>query len=310
MRNLVLLICLLTLPLAGMAEQKTAEANAANNGVAQVSVRTLDPRPFGYVIGDAMSRRIEIDTPASFKLAADSLPRPGRVDAWLELRKIELAQKAYGASVRHTLDLRYQILNSPQAVKTHYLPKLLIIINNNDNTQTVEINETPFTFAPITPAFVLARDGLEELRADKPAPLIDASAHYWRLGFAALATAAALLSLIYIQWGMPFLRRHNGPFARAHRDISRLNDADMPAAIRSVHRAFDQTAGVSIFRQHLPEFFLRHAAFADLREDAQRFYAASRGEFFSGRMPGDQAMDKKWLLDFCARCRDRERGLR
>ncbi|MGB9150628.1 MAG: hypothetical protein WCB36_10320, partial [Burkholderiales bacterium] len=202
MRNLVaLFFCLLTLPLAANAEQKPAEANTENNGAAQVSVRTLDPRPFGYVIGDELSRRIEIDTPPSFKLSADSLPRPGRVDAWLELRKIAVAQKAYGANVRHTLDLRYQILNSPQAVKTHYLPKILIILNNNDQMQPVEINETPFTLAPITPAFVLARDGLEELRADRPAPLIDASAHYWRLGFAALATAAALFSLIYIKWG-------------------------------------------------------------------------------------------------------------
>ncbi|MGB8337891.1 MAG: hypothetical protein WCD07_01945 [Burkholderiales bacterium] len=305
----IILIYIFLLPIFTLAQEKATEPKAANASVADFTVRTEEPRPFGYVIGDELSRRVEIDTPSASKLQNDFLPRPGRVDAWLELRAINTAEKSIGTNTRHTLDLRYQIMNSPEKVKTHSLSKLLIIFNNNDALKSVEIAESPFTVSPITPAFVLARDGLEEMRADKSAQLIDASAHYWRLGFATLAVAAALLSLIYIKWGMPFLRKHNGPFARARRDINKLSETDSPAALRRLHRAFDETAGVSIFPQHLTEFFTRHPAFSDLQTDTRKFFSNSRQAFFSKAAASDSSINKKWLLDFCARCRDRERGM-
>lgn len=308
MRNFVSFLILL-LPLVVSAQEKSVEAKVAPGEPAQISARTDDPRPFGYTIGDELSRRVEIDAPSGFKIQSDSLPRPGRVDAWLELRAINATEKSLGGNRLHTLDLRYQILNSPEKVKTHSLPNLLITLNNNNFLKAVEIAEAPFTISPITPAFVLARDGLEEMRADKPAHLINASAHYWRLGLAALALAAALLSLIYIKWGMPFLRKHNGPFARARRDINKMNETDTSAAFRRLHRAFDETAGVSIFPQHLTEFFTRHPAFSDVQSDTQEFFAQSRQAFFSRNIESNTSINKKWLLDFCARCRDRERGM-
>jgi mxaA protein len=108
---------------------------------------------------------------------------------------------------------------------------------------------------------------------------------------------------------MPFLRKHNGPFARARRDINKLNEADSSAALRRLHRAFDETAGVSIFPQHLAEFFTRHPAFGDLQTDTQKFFTNSRLAFFSKHTESDNSITKKWLLDFCERCRDRERGM-
>ncbi len=275
----------------------------------KISVRTEDPRPFGYVIGDELSRRIEIDTPSAYQLQKDSLPRAGRTDAWLELRNIHATQKSLGDKTRHTLDLHYQIMNSPDGVKAHSLPKLLILFNYLDKPQKQEIEESPFTVSPITPAFVLARAGLEEMRPDKSAAQISATAHYWRFAVAALLSFAALLSLAHLKWGIPFLRKHNGPFARAAREIKKLSEADNAAAMRRLHRAFNETAGAAIFPQHLAEFFTRHPAFSDVQSDTRQFFDASRGQFFSSNNQSDVSLNKKWLLDFCARCRDRERGM-
>jgi mxaA protein len=309
LRHYFLLIALLLAPAMVSAEDKLAITQSLSNEPAQITWRAEDPRPFGYVIGDELSRRIEIDAPSTYILQADSLPRLGRVDAWLELRKINMTKKSFGDSTRHTLDLQYQIMNSPDSVKTHSLYKLLIIFNYLNSPRSAEITDAPFTVSPITPEYVLARAGLEEMRPDQSAPLISASAHYWRLGVAALALAGVLLSLVYMQWGMPFLRRHNGPFARAWRDIKKLGDVDKPAALRRLHRAFDETAGVSIFPQHLPEFFSRHPAFIDLQQDTHTFFDASRGAFFSSRADNGNGLNASWLMDFCARCRDRERGM-
>jgi hypothetical protein len=41
----------------------------------------------------------------------------------------------------------------------------------------------------------------------------------------------------------------------------------------------------------------------------QQFFAASRGQFFAGADKNESSINLKWLQEFCARCRDRERGM-
>ncbi len=280
-------------------------AMADDNGV---KITEINPRPFGYAIGDEITREIILDAPASYQLQRDSLRKPGRVDPWLELRSVEVEEKSTSATMHYRVKLRYQIMNSPAAVKTLALPKLLFLFNFLDKNIREEVGDTPFTVSPLTPAFVLARSGLEELQADRAAPLINATSHYVRLGFAAVLTAAGLLWLVAVQFGLPFFRKHNGPFARALRDI-KSSSFSQEEKFRRLHRAFDETSGATVFPDKLADFFSRRSAFADLQTDAEKFFSASRAQFFSADKLGD-AVSNEWLAAFCKQCRDRERGLR
>ena len=56
-------------------------------------------RDSGYLLGDLVDEHVELALPAGFRLDADSLPLPGRVAPWLEVRsaRIDDGQQAIGS---------------------------------------------------------------------------------------------------------------------------------------------------------------------------------------------------------------------
>ena len=80
-------------------------------------------------------------------------------------------------------------------------------------------------------------------------------------------------------------------------------------SLARVHRAFDETAGRTLFEADLADFFEQSPQFEPLRDAIGAFYAASRTIFFlpdSGQGP---AIDLHALRRLCLACRDAERGV-
>jgi len=75
--------------------------------------------------------------------------------------------------------------------------------------------------------------------------------------------------------------------------------------VERVHAALNETAGEVLFEPGLDRFVALRPRFAPLRDELARFFADSRTEFFAG---GDDAVDARWLVALCRRCRDLERG--
>jgi mxaA protein len=120
------------------------------------TVTMAEPRAYGHAIGDLVERRATIDLPRGASVAEASLPRRGRVDVWLELREAEL-------SAPHELRLVYQIVNTPKTVATIELPALVLQTSANER---IDIDAWPITVSAMTPAFALARAGLDEMQPD------------------------------------------------------------------------------------------------------------------------------------------------
>jgi len=51
---------------------------------------TVTLRDSGYLLGDLLEERIEAQLPANASIDAESLPLPGRVAPWLEVRRTRL----------------------------------------------------------------------------------------------------------------------------------------------------------------------------------------------------------------------------
>lgn len=274
------------------------------------TVTTVNPRPFGYVIGDRIEQRIVADAPAGFELVADTLPKAGRADIWLERQAPRLTTRHAGNGTRYEIALDYQIVNVPEQIRTIALPAIRVQFRSDGKTVEEAVAEWPITVAPITPEHVLSRAGLEEMRPDRAPLLIDTRGFALRISLYAAALAAVGGYYAFAWLGVPFLPRTRGPFARAARDLRRLvrTPRDRTAyrsALQRLHRAFDETAGRTVFAEQLERFFAEHPQLAGIRADAQQFFCDSQQEFFaSGTGPG--SLDE--LLVFARRCRDAERS--
>lgn len=265
-----------------------------------IELRVEEPRAYGYVIGDLVERRVSWDLPAGGSLPADALPRPGRVNNWLELREAHVENQG----ARAELLLTYQVINAPDKVTTTALPALRLnaapvagaasaasataSATTAANSAPIDIGPWPITVSPITPEFVLARAGLEALQPDvqpQPQPLrpIVGRLSMWCL----LLLVAGWLLAARREPRLAFWRR-KAPFRDALADLRRLSrgrgatgEDRYREGLTRLHQAFDATAGRALFAQRLEPLFTARPGLRPLASEVEAFYAESRRVFFA-----------------------------
>ena len=288
----------------------TIGAAAAEQGPVQIEV--ADPRPFGYVVGDLLRRTVHVEAERPWVLPPESLPKTGRVDPWLELRDAQLVTRAIAQRTGYDLTLTYQLLNSPEAMKLLELPRVELRFRNGASAMVQEVPPLLFTAAPVSVPYATADRGLGDIRADKPPSPIATRPLVLRLALNAGAIVAILLYFAYVRLCTPLIARANQPFARAYRELKRLrqcsvDEATLRTALRRVHRAFDETAGTTLFAEQLEAFFAHNARFGDLRSPTEQFFQWSRRVFFEEGAT-DEAPTLEPLVALCKLGRDLERG--
>ena len=283
--------------------------SAAAHAAAPATVDIVNPRPFGHVIGDVLERVATLDVDAGYALVDASLPRAGPLDTLLEARAPAVAASARLGGTRYTIRLAYQLIGSPEAVTTLVLPAVTLVFENGGARLEETIPDWPVTMAPLTPVNVLGRAGLEQVLPDRAPVAIDTRTRALRLGLYAVAAVLILIYLAYRRYGLAWPRRV-GPFARAYRDLKPLahggpDEAAYRAMLKHLHRAFDETAGRTVFAGELGDFLVSRPAFAGARKPIERFFEVSRLEFFAAHAAASPRVDP---LALCRECRRRERG--
>ena len=281
-----------------------AAALHAGDG-SQLEAFTVEPRAFGYQVGDVLQRRIVVEVPAGLALDEASLPRPGARGHALELRALQRRSEAG----HEELTLLYQVFLAPPAVRTLEMPPLQMRFEGSPREQSVRIDAWPVTVAPLVPPEASPRVGLGELQPDAPAPHVATDALRTRLSAYAVAVALLLAALGWVYVAGFWWGRRRRPFARAWRRLHRLPAGDDPAAWRTacerLHAAFNEAGGEVLFEYGIGRFAQRRPAFAALQDDMRRFLRLSRRGFFGDAAP--EPGELAWLIAFCRRCRDAER---
>lgn len=284
----------------------------------QAAIRQLEitnPRSFGYVIGDVIERRISLDLEAPYRLDADSFPDSGRMNRWLDLRRIESSSQYEAGGTLYTVTVAYQIVDIPENMQQLSIPELALTYGNGEQDLVLTVTPWRFTVTPLIAGKGEREYGFVDLQPDRVPPPVAIGRHVVRLVFMAVAMLTAVLVLIYTLTGLPLLSRSRGPFARACRQLKRYaqtpnDEFCVPEAMRCVHQAFNLTAGRVLFADQLESFFAQKRAFAGLREPIEDFYESSRSVFYGSENKAQTtryAMDR--LLELCRNCRDVERGL-
>lgn len=284
--------------------------SAAAHAESELRVEVVNPRPFGYVIGDVLERAITAEVADRYVLERASLPRSGRLDAWLESWPPSIAASTWLGRTHYRIKLAYQIVGSSERVTTIALPEVRLVFTGDGASISETLPDWPITAGPLTPTHVLGRASLEEIRPDRAPARISTRPPAVRLALYATTAGLLLLYLGYRRFGLSWPGRP-GPFARALRDVRSLALGEHGApthrtALRRVHRAFDETAGRTLFAGELSGFFESHPRFTGVRDAIERFFETSRQEFFDDGRAGDTNLTE--LVALCRECRRRERG--
>jgi mxaA protein len=285
---------------------------AAEPVVKRLEVTT--PRAFGYVIGDTLQHRVSLELERPYRLDEASLPEAGMLSPGLELRAPVVRVRHSRESTRYEILLTYQIFQFAERLQSLAIPTLHLRVRTEVASLPVTVPEWRFSLAPLAPRRIEASVALPELRPERPPPRMPERPHVERLIALGAGLSLALLYLAYAYWGMPLVAQRKRPFARAFRELRRLegkpfSEALYLDALRILHRAFDRTAGRTLFAEHLDRFFVRHPDFATLRLSIEALFERSRQAFFQSRQgPAADAESLHELVALCRRCRALERG--
>ena len=295
--------------LIALALVAAGSAHAAD--AATLRVDTEEPRAYGYQVGDHLQRRVVVHVPSGWTLDEASLPRPGGRGLALELRSVQRSTAADGGGQRLQLDLDYQVFLAPAMPRTVEIGAHRLRFAVAGRVEEALIEAWPVTVAPLVQAEAPTRRGLGEMQPDRAPLPVDAAAPRLRLTVYTLLAALIGTALLLAYAGPPWRAARNRPFGTAWRALrglpARPDEARWRQACVTLHEALNRSAGQVLFERDLEAFVQRHAGFAPLRDDLQRFLRTTSAQFFGGAPREPE--DGRWLLALARRCRDAERGL-
>lgn len=252
------------------------------------SMTLSEPRAFGYFLGDVIGRDITLTLKPGAHVEAASLPRPGAVNYWLELRSVDTDERSAGGGTRVTIALKYQAFYSALDPRKLTIPGFTLTIADASGSENILVPEWSFLMSPLRELFPgKETEGTAvSLRPDATSRLLPTSTQRTALIVAGVVTLATLILLaMHYAWG-PFRRRPGRPFTQAARFLKGngpelTGDGGYRAALLKLHRAFDETAGRRVLPDDLSGFLAEHPQFAPLSRDIERLFASSRAAFYS-----------------------------
>lgn len=276
MRRLAILLVLLAWPGAVLAQVRSVEVRA--------------PRSFGYFVGDLVRVQVDILVDDGFAVQSASLPQPGPVTYWLDLRDIAVEDTAQGDARRIRLKLTYQSFYAALDARSMEIPGFAITLASDRQggvtTAKAQVPDWSINVSPLREVQPPAReDPTEYMRPDGRTPPLDVQPPLrWAALFAVLALLALGLLARDRAWA-PFGTRRGRAFAAVQRSLRTLarrpdHDTAYREALIALHRGLDQTDGRRVLADDLPAFLERHPVFRPQETGLARFFSASRLAFF------------------------------
>ena len=268
------------------------------------------------MIGDTFEHELLLVLGSGFELDPASIPEPGRVGRWLSLNETLHEGESRGGTSRHTIRLRFQVVNAAQSVIGAGTPPMRLRILGPEDDFPVVVPAWGFTLGPILAPEERPLGQVPDLRPALPPAPIPTTARTLRVTALGVLAAGLLVLIARALLAGRFGRRAGGHFERAYRRLRRRTRGPQPSgayaeALVEIHAAFNATAGRAVFGHDLARFFAEHPRFEPLAARIESLFAESGALFYGGggeSPSGDRGVER--LRDLCRACRDAERGRR
>jgi len=304
-RNVWAILLASWLPLCAVASADTAEPIAAEPLAIQPIVTLRDS---GYLLGDLVDERVDLDLPSGVSIDPDSLPLPGRVAPWMEVRasRIEQRERANDQSVI----VRYQVFAEVEQTGPVPIPAFKLRLRDGARTRVVEVPAKSFMLSPALPPTLSDED--RELKTQAPPRPLPVREAAFGMSFGLLAATLCAAYLLWLHDRLPFLPRAPGPFARLWRSWRRrgrrvLSADDGLALLHAWHAALNLAAGETLYPSTLPRLFANAPHLRPLRARIETSFEKSWQSFYgpdSSRAPAAGE-----LLELLRDAAQRERGV-
>jgi mxaA protein len=272
-------------------------AAAAEAGPRVEAVAVSEPRAFGYFLGDTIRREVILTLRAGARIEPASLPRPGPLNYWLELREIKVSEQEAAARTEARITLEYQTFYAALDPRRLEVPGFTLKVADESGSENATIPPWSFIVSPLR-EIMPGKEGEPagiELRPDAPPQRLPTSLERTGMLLAAVTGTAALilLAMHYAWW--PFRRRPTRPFTEAARFLRTSSghlsgEGGYRAALIKLHRAFDTAAGRRVLPDDVASFLAEHPEFAPLSADIERLFACSRTAFYGNDVPRARAV--------------------
>ncbi len=277
----------------------------AQEDVVVKRLEIVQPRTFGYQLGDKFERRISFLVHEPYVLDTAALPEPGKLNTWLAIEAPDIRSNAMGSYTRMALRLVYQVTNVEQGVTQVPVPHHDLVFTDGKKQTKVLVPAIRIELNTVTDPRAT------DLQADQPPHKLPQ-----RYKFLALYAGILLIALAGLAWrffGFTLADKQR-PFTQTWRRWRRRryarDEATTVAALRDIHQAFNDTAGKTVFAETLEPFFTDHPHFAPLRQPINDFFIYSRAVFFAaGDVEPATQYTPAELVDLLRQCSDVERGL-
>jgi len=264
-------------------------------------------RDTGYFLGDLVDERVTVDLPQGYRLDPDSLPLPGRVAPWLEVRAARGEPGRDGGTI--DVVVTYQIFAETEQAARVPIPAFTLRLRGANGTVPVEVAEQSFLLSPALPPTLADQD--REIKPSPPPILLPRAGAIAGVAIASFAALACGAFLLWLHDRLPWLPRAPGPFAQLWRRWRRrarrgVAPAEHAVLLREWHAALNRAAGETLYAATMPRLFERAPHLASLRVPLERVFASSWSYFYA---PGSPAPAWHEVFDLVRAAAARERGL-
>lgn len=247
---------------------------------------------FGYQMGDLVMQQVTISADSDAEIDAlvmESLPLPGSVKPWLDLRDSQFRK----TDRKLHLTLTWQLFATVDQVQTLPIPPHTIRVRGQPKLKLV----IPTAYVQVSPIFEKPM-AMHSRYANIPAPAFDIAgpAVFLATGLGLLACSG--LAWLWLLGRLPDWMLPQSPLGKVYGQIRVLpsGQALSPDQLRAMHAALNAIAQTTLYPDRLQPLFERAAYLQPMRADISRFFQMSWQIFFAGaqaEITREQVLD--WL---------------